>query len=132
MEHNEVVEKVKIWLQEKHPSPTKVEEKKTLKIDLAVYTEYGGEQPLIKYHLQVECKNTTDYVGQAVGMCLQYYAEMDGLFTYLAIPEDFKRIQELQNIFKMIDLPIGLIVVHRSREPEIIKKAEGNEITRTS
>lgn len=130
MEHDEVVGNVKNWLEKRYSFPTKVDESKVREIDLVALTvQYGGESPLVKYHLQVECKKTEDYVGPSVGICLYYYVKMDGLFTYLAIPEDYKQFQELQKIFRMVDLPIGLIVVHNNGKVEIVKNAEGKERT---
>lgn len=127
MKHEVVVQTVKKWLENQNPPPREVGE---VDVDLIVNTVQKLEnKTFITNHLQVECKKTEDYVGPAIGMCLRYYAERDGLFTYLAIPEDYRQFKELQDIFRLVNLPIGLIVVHNNGEVEVVKKAQGKERT---
>lgn len=127
MEHSEVLKIVKAWLKNRHPPPRRVSEGSNA--DLLVITTHFGETSSATYHLQVECKRTAVSVDVAIGQCLRYYADFAGLFTYLAIPEDFKMFKELQDIFGMVALPIGLIIVHNNGAVEIIKEAEGKERT---
>jgi len=128
VEHQEVVETVKNWLKRQHPSPRRVAEGSHA--DILLMTDYY-EKPLVTYHLQVECKGTEDNVDVAIGQCLRYYAlsSLEGLFTYLAIPEDFKQLVTLQAVLRLVTLPIGLLSVYNDGKVEIIKKAEGSEIT---
>jgi len=79
MDHETVVQIVKKWLENQNPPPREVVE---AGIDLVVNTIQELEnKTFITNYLQVECKKTDDYVGPAIGMCLYYYAERDGLFT---------------------------------------------------
>ena len=127
MKHETVVQMVKKWLENQHPPPKEVGE---ADVDLIVNTiQEVEDKMLITNHLQVECKKTEDYVGPAIGICLHYYAERDGLFTYLAVPEDYRQFKELQDILRLVTLPIGLIVVHGNGEIEVVKKAKGKERT---
>ena len=122
-----MVQIVKKWLENQNPPPREVGK---ADVDLIVNTVQKLENKLfITNHLQVECKKTEDYAGPSIGMCLHYYTERDGLFTYLAVPEDYQHLKELQDIFRLVTLPIGLIVVHNDGKVEIVKKAEGKETT---
>ena len=134
MEHEEVKEIIAKWLKNKHPPP-KIIGKEDFMPDLLVYTERQSEgnktvYPVYHRYLQVECKGSKAKVvnvDQAIGQCLRYYTIFKGLFTYLAVPEDFSKLQELQEILGFVNLPIGLLIVHHDGRVETMKKAEGKE-----
>lgn len=128
MEHEEVKEIVAKWLENKH-APPKIIGKEDFMPDILVYTERQSEGDKTVYHryLQVECKKTNDDIERALGQCLRYYTNFKGLFTYLAVPEDFSKMQELQEILRFLNLPIGLLTVHHDGRVETVKEAEGKE-----
>jgi len=128
MEHEEVKEVVAKWLESKHPHP-KIIGKEDFMPDILVYTEqqFEGDKTVYHRYLQVECKKTNDDIERALGQCLHYYTIFEGLFTYLAVPEDFSKLQELQKILTFVNLPIGLLIVHHDGKVETIKEAEGKE-----
>lgn len=127
MKHNEVEEIVEKWLKSQNPPP-KIIGKKDFMPDFLVYTERSEDNKTV-YHryLQVECKKTGDAIDRALGQCLHYYTNLKGLFTYLALPEDHSKLQELQEILRFVNLPIGLLIVHYDGRVETIKEAEGKE-----
>lgn len=128
MEHDKVCEIVGEWLEIKYPSPKEVGEwpVATEGADVLVYTSKEIEGKTVHcFHLQVECKGTKDPVHEAIGKCLKYYAQWDGLLTYLAVPEDYKDFRKLEIVLKFATLPIGLIVVYDDRKVEVKKEAEG-------
>ena len=128
MEHGEVEEIVAKWLESQYSHP-KIIGKEGFMPDLLVYTKRQTEDNKTVYHryLQVECKKTDDDIDRALGQCLHYYTLFKGLFTYLAVPEDFSKLQDLQEILRFVDLPIGLLVVRHDGRVETIKEAEGKE-----
>jgi len=133
MEHEEVEEIVAKWLESQHPPPKMIGT--SFMPDLLVYTEQQSEgnktvYPVYHRYLQVECKGTKAQVvnvDQAIGQCLRYYTIFKGLFTYLAVPEDFSKLQDLQEILSFVNPPIGLLIVHHDGRVETVKKAEGRE-----
>jgi len=131
MKHEEVKEIVAKWLQNKHTLP-EIIGKEDFMPDILVYTEQQSDGNKTIYHryLQVECKKTNDSIERALGQCLHYYTIFNGLFTYLAVPADFSKLQELQEILGFVNLPIGLLIVHHDGRVETIKEAEGKETER--
>ena len=96
MEHNEVVERVMNWLKEKHPPPREVYEGS--KVDIIVGTfKRLNDKFCSTIHLLVECKKTNDFADQAIGQGLRYYTDFEGVNTYIAIPDDFYQIEDLEN-----------------------------------
>jgi len=127
MKHEEVKKFVADWLVTENKPPRIIGDEGFMP-DILVYTE-KTETGKTVYHryLQVECKKTNDDIERGLGQCLHYYTIFDGLFTYLAVPEDFSKLQELQKVMNFVGLPIGLLVVHYDGRIEIVRKAEGKE-----
>ncbi len=129
MEHQEVVEIVAKWLESEH-LPPKIIGKKEFMPDILVYSDHStSDKSIYHRYLQIECKKSNDDIDQALGQCLRYYTNFNGLFTYLAIPEDFSKdkLQDLQAILEFVTLPIGLLMVHLDGRVEKIRQAEGKE-----
>ena len=131
MKHDEIVEIAKNWLKKQYPPPAKVSAGEIDLIVNAFQRFWEEEKLIIKTHLQIECKKTEDHEDPAIGQCLRYYTNTKGLFTYLAVPEDYQRLKELESVLEFVNLPIGLMLVYYSGEVKIKRKAEGKEILTT-
>jgi hypothetical protein len=130
MEHDKVCEIVREWLESGYPSPKEVGEwpVATEGADVIVYTPKEREGKTVYcFHRQVECKGTKNPVHEAIGKCLKYYTEWDGLLTYLAVPEDYKELRKLEVILEFMNLPIGVYIVHDNRKVEVKKEAKGKD-----
>jgi hypothetical protein len=113
---------------DKKYQPPTIIGKKDFMPDILVYTEQNkGEKTFYHRYLLVECKKTKDDIERALGQCLHYYTIFGGLFTYLAVPDDFSKLGELQEIVSFVKLPIGLLLVRQDGGIETMKEAEGRE-----
>lgn len=64
--------------------------------------------------LQVECKATDDDPYHAIGQCLGYLTYFRTPIL-LAIPEDFRRLKDLEDVIETQKLQIGLLIVGDSK-----------------
>ena len=128
MEHDEVVKIVEKWLKKRYPPPIEVSAGAEVDLIVNTFQRFWEEGKLIiKTHLQVECKRTDDHRDVAIGQCLRYYTDRKGLFTYLAVPEDYKQLKELEDILEFVNLPIGLLLAYYNGEVKVKREAKGEE-----
>lgn len=119
MEHRDVVALIKKWLESKYikgvgGAITYAD------VEVSVYDPLAQ---VLKQTLQVECKGTSDDNDRAVGQCLRYYVEMKGLTTYLAVPSDYRYLQDVERVIKELNLPIGILIVDNHGEVSVLKQA---------
>jgi hypothetical protein len=74
---------------------------------------------------QIECKGTNFSLHRAIGQCLDYYFNEGCVPTYLAIPEDYKRLRTLEELLMFFSLPIGILTVNDRGEISTRKEAKG-------
>ena len=128
MEHEEVVKTVEKWLKKEYPPPIEVSAGAEVDIIVNTFQRFWEEgKMIIKTHLQVECKKTDDHRDVAIGQSLRYYTDRKGLFTYLAVPEDYQQFKELRDILEFVDLPIGLILAYYNADVKVVRQAKGKE-----
>lgn len=75
----------------------------------------------------MECKGTKSNVHRAIGQCLHYYWSYGRIPTYLAVPNDYKKLETLERVLKFFDLPIGILLVDSNGEVLAKMEAKGKK-----
>ena len=79
------------------------------------------------YFEMIECKGTKSNVHRAIGQCLDYYWSYGRIPTFLAVPNDYKKLETLERVLKFFDLPIGILLVDRDGKVLVKLEAKGKK-----
>lgn len=124
MEHDNVVASIKNWLESKYRRGVGGAISYA-DVEVSVYDPLTH---VLKQTLQIECKGTSDDNDRAVGQCLRYYLIAKGLTTYLAVPSDYRYLQDVEKVMNEFNLPIGILLVGNNGDVNVSREAIGQAI----
>jgi hypothetical protein len=102
------------------------------RVDVGIVTHiHEGSDLILNYQLQIECKDSKYNGNKALSQTMNYYQntfrspEIEGLYTFLAVPDDYRDLEKILAKINEGGLPIGVLLVKHNGNIIIKKEAKG-------